>query len=223
MNTKQIENIKSKLSKLKSIDKNHKVFGADTHLYKMNPPMKLKEVTAFQKEHSVQLPESYIQFITQIGDGGAGPFYGLNSLEDSIITYYDENDEAKTEYFGLSQPFPHTEIWNIESELKDLYAEIEAAEEAKDEALSEKLHEKKWDMIGAPNHDYGRINISDYGCGVQISLVVNGSEKGNIWTDDRTNDAGLYPSIELGNADKLNFLDWYELWLDNSLAEVNAK
>ena len=52
---------------------------------------------------------------------------------------------------------------------------------------------------------------------------MNGQEKGNMWTDDRTNDAGLYPTIELGNKGKITFLDWYELWLDNSLEEIQGK
>ncbi|GEP90576.1 hypothetical protein SAMN05660909_02938 [Chitinophaga terrae (ex Kim and Jung 2007)] len=43
---------------------------------------------------------------------------------------------------------------------------------------------------------------------------------GYIWSDDRGNDAGIYPSLELGNEKKLSFLDWYEYWLDSSLSEL---
>jgi hypothetical protein len=56
-----------------------------------------------------------------------------------------------------------------------------------------------------------------------LNLVVNGQEYGNIWTDDRGSDGGIYPSMELGNKEKINFLDWYELWLDNSLEEIKNK
>jgi hypothetical protein len=54
-------------------------------------------------------------------------------------------------------------------------------------------------------------------------LVVNGEEYGNIWTDDRASDAGIRPSYELSNKEKITFLNWYELWLDNSLKELKAK
>jgi len=56
--------------------------------------------------------------------------------------------------------------------------------------------------------------------GIMLTLIVNGAEKGNIWTDDQTNDAGIYPTTELGNKEKLSFLAWYELWLELSLARI---
>ena len=153
-------------------------------------------------------------FLTTIGNGGAGPFYGVNSLEDSRINFFDDTEKADHTYFDLSKPFPHTVSWNIG---KELYDEIEKANEAGDTELEEQLFDKKWNLIGGAEHDFGRLNTTDYGCGIQISLIVNGREKGYMWTDDRTNDAGLYPSIELGNTEKITFLDWYELWLDSSL------
>jgi hypothetical protein len=107
--------------------------------------------------------------------------------------------------------------------LAELDAKIEAAFEAGDEELEEQLFNQKWELIGGEEHDYGRLYTADFGCGVMISLVVNGSEKGYMWTDDRTNDAGLYPSTELGNKEKLTFLDWYELWLEQSLEKAQVQ
>jgi hypothetical protein len=44
-----------------------------------------------------------------------------------------------------------------------------------------------------------------------------------MWTDDRGSDNGIYPSHELGNKSKVTFLNWYELWLDQSLDEIKSK
>jgi hypothetical protein len=36
------------------------------------------------------------------------------------------------------------------------------------------------------------------------------------------NDGGIYPTIQLGEKAKINFLDWYELWLDKSISEMKT-
>lgn len=218
----QIENIKTKLEQLRQLDKDLRLFGASTHQYKINPTLSLEHIRAFETAHKVELPRGYVAFLTRLGDGGAGPFYGVQTLEESRSHYYDNSPQAEHVYFDLSQPFPHTEPWNVAEELAELYEQIEEANEQGDEELEEKLFDKKWELIGGEEHDYGRLQTTNYGCGLTISLIVNGSEKGTMWTDDRTNDGGLYPTTELGNKEKITFLDWYELWLDQSLEKLQT-
>jgi hypothetical protein len=217
----QLDRIKNKLKELRTLDHNLELFGADTHEYKLNTILTIDQVAQFEKDHDVDLPKAYVSFLTILGNGGAGPFYGLNTLEDSRINFFDTTETAKHQYFDLSKSFPHTEPWNVELELQTLYGKIEAASEVGNNELEEQLWEQKWELIGADELDFGRLYTSNFGCGIKISLIVAGKEKGNMWTDDRTNDGGLYPSIELGNTEKLSFLDWYELWLDNSLNEIS--
>jgi hypothetical protein len=104
-----------------------------------------------------------------------------------------------------------------------LYDKMESASEAGDIELEEKLFDEKWELISGEEHDYGRLNVTDYGYGIVISLIVNGEESGNMWTDNRTHDGGIYPSTELGNTDKVSFLNWYELWLDDSIQKIREK
>jgi len=57
----------------------------------------------------------------------------------------------------------------------------------------------------------GTLVLCHEGCGILHLLVVAGPSRGQMWVDNRCNDQGLYP---LG----VTFLDWYERWLDNTLA-----
>ena len=220
--SERIERIKVKLEQLRQLDSDFELFGADSHQYSLNPVLTMNQVREFERAHNVELPADYVAFLTLLGNGGAGPFYGVNTLEESRICYYDDSERANHIYFDLAKPFPHAESWNAERELEELYTKIDEANEQGDEELEQKLFDQKWEIIGGEEHDYGRLFISHYGCGIRISLVVNGIAKGTMWTDDRTHDGGIYPTTELGNKEKIAFLDWYELWLDQSIEKAQS-
>jgi hypothetical protein len=38
-----------------------------------------------------------------------------------------------------------------------------------------------------------------------LGKLTNGKEYGHIWTDDRGNDGGIYPTIQLDEKDKITF------------------
>ena len=61
----------------------------------------------------------------------------------------------------------------------------------------------------------GTLVLCHEGCGILHLLVVTGPSRGQMWVDDRCNDQGLFP---LG----VGFFDWYERWLDNTLAGGNG-
>ncbi|MFN0254120.1 hypothetical protein [Pedobacter ureilyticus] len=109
-----------------------------------------------------------------------------------------------------SKPFPRTKPWN-----EEFVSTV-------NEEDNEEEYERQYSEF-SKNLMNGVLAISNFGCGISLNLVVNGEEYGNIWTDDRGNDGGIYPSHELGNKDKITFLNWYELWLDNSLNEIKDK
>ncbi len=56
-------------------------FGADSHKYRLNPPASEETIAAFETRFGISLPEGYRDFLLRMGNGGAGPFYGLYSLE----------------------------------------------------------------------------------------------------------------------------------------------
>lgn len=199
----KIIDITGKLELLKKLDPKRKLFGASSHKYQLNNPADEKEIKVFEVEHQIQLPDEYRVFLKKLGNGGAGPYYGLQTLQDTI---FDDLDyKVAGEYLNPTIPFPHTEAWNMK------YSGSEDDEEAYEEFCDE-YFQAKWAT--------GLLKICNFGCGVAMCLVVNGPEKGNICVDDRSNDGGIYPDPYFNQVTKTGFLTWYSLWLDNSISEL---
>jgi hypothetical protein len=66
-----------KLTRLRELDRDRTVFGAKTHEYRLGPPLTAGAVAALEKKWKVKLPPGLRAFYTQVGNGGAGPGYGL--------------------------------------------------------------------------------------------------------------------------------------------------
>ena len=57
------------------------------------------------------------------------------------------------------------------------------------------------------NHiEYGNIELIDIGDAQTWNVIINGKEQGNMWF---FTDVGIQPA-----APRLNFLEWFEFWLD---------
>lgn len=209
----QLENIKNKLDELKQLDTDFEVFGSQKHNYTLNPTLSPEIIRQFDAKYKVNLPSGYVDFLTTLGNGGAGPFYGLEPFEN--IVFDDLDYKIKGSLLNPSKPFLHTEAWNLEFE--------PTVCEDENEKEYDRQYEEFTNLYFDKEHINGVIAICNYGCGIRINLVVNGKEYGNIWTDDRGNDGGIYPTIQLGEKTKIGFLDWYELWLDNSIADITNR
>lgn len=193
----QCKRIKTKLENLRKSDKSLKQFGSENHKYKLNKVLTENEIINFEEQYKVKLPLEYRIFLKHIGNGGAGPYYGVERLFDSLYRDLDYKNENKK--VNLAKPFPHTSDWNLDF---DSYS-------------SNEEYEKDY---FSKEHSNGILRLCNFGCGVFISLVVNGKEFGNIWFDDRCNDHGIYSAPGIKENEKITFLDWYEEWLDKSLA-----
>lgn len=71
------------LSKLEQV-REHRLtcFGSEYHEFQMNPPLSENEIQLFESQQSLRLPEDYRLFLQHVGNGGAGPYYGLLPLEE---------------------------------------------------------------------------------------------------------------------------------------------
>jgi hypothetical protein len=205
-----LHDLKAKHDKLKKLDggsffksATYKTFGSDTHKFKFNPRVAEGGIHTFEESHSITLPFDYKKFLTQIGNGGSGPAYGLLPLLDWNFEL-DINDNN-----FLSTEFPHTDTWNSTKDFNidnDDYTETEEFQKWEEDYFSNR-------------HITGSMRICHYGCAIYYLLVVTGINAGQIWVDDRANDCGIYPAISKLNGKRLIFIEWYDDWLTESLSQ----
>lgn len=75
--------VKARLLLMNVLDPLRWRFGARTHRYRLHPPLDAADLAAFEAARGLTLPADYASFLTSVGDGGAGPHYGLLPLAQS--------------------------------------------------------------------------------------------------------------------------------------------
>src|SRR4051812_1446593 len=90
-----IQTARTVADRLRVLDRQRVVFGSTRHAHRFNSPLPLERVEAFESSYNVSLPEPYRRFLTELGNGGAGPYYGVMPLE--------------LEAPQLRHPFPYTQ------------------------------------------------------------------------------------------------------------------
>lgn len=203
-----------RLEQLRRSDSRRRVFGTGEHEYELQPPLALSVIQTFEAEHGVTLPEDYRYFITEIGNGGAGPYYGLfpfGQQDDSVP--WEEGDLIG----DVSLPFPHAEAWN----LPDSFFEQEPDVPPGTSREEEDKQWEAWDQVEQEHYWHpsimnGAIPICHRGCALRQWLVINGDQKGFIWNDFRADHGGIVP-LRNDAGDQVRFSEWYLSWLDESL------
>lgn len=171
-------------------------FGLSEHQWRMDPPLPAFEVAIVEAGLGVTLPEEYSAFLTRVGNGPAGPAYGLYSLAQAL-------EEAGTGRYPwiVGEAFPHVEAYNPDTDPAVI------AEWNRLDALGvpDDAVEDPYEMRRA-----GTLPLCHEGCDYYHLLVVSGPARGTMWMDGRAADAGFHP---LG----VTFLQWYERWIDHVL------
>jgi hypothetical protein len=172
-------------------------FGAEIHCFRLEPVLAEPQVAAFEAQWQIQLPPEYREFIIQAGNGGAGPAYGLFPL-DEALSYR----KPKLPADFLLSPFPYESIYNPceDPKLADYWERSRKGQITKEQYEARKFKEIT-----------GTLVLCHEGCGYLHLLVVSGAARGQMWLDATVSDGGYAP-LEVG------FLDWYEKWIDSSLA-----
>ncbi|MDE7300391.1 MAG: SMI1/KNR4 family protein [Lachnospiraceae bacterium] len=76
-----VSKLRKQLKRAGEKDPDFSRFGADSHKYQLKPPISEETIAAFETRFGISLPEGYRNFLLWMGDGGAGPFYGLDQLK----------------------------------------------------------------------------------------------------------------------------------------------
>ena len=137
------------------------------HEFKLGDPLSEGELRHFEESHGITLPPHYRAFLKCVGNGGAGPGYGLAELGSGVRRTSKTYGRAY-----LSTPFEFTQHigYGGFSEDERPFAEDEG---------------------GGCYH--GCLYLAHEGCGMYEFLVVTGPCRGQVWMDDCCNDTGIFP------------------------------
>ena len=187
------------------------IFGANDHRFQFNPPLSDAVVGEFERRHRVSLPSEYRHFITEIGNGGAGPYYGVFPLGQmdglgNDFQAWQENDG----FVGiLSAPFPLSSSWN----------DLQAKPSDEDLEKDEERYGRELDQF-ASSLTNGALPICHGGCALRIWLVICGSQTGYLWRDARSEYGGLRP-LRTAEDKPATFSAWYTEWLEAALRQLS--
>ncbi|MFE6019340.1 SMI1/KNR4 family protein [Streptomyces sp. NPDC056441] len=152
-----------------------------------------------------RLPEDFREFVTTIGDGAPGPYYGINSLARDV-EFVEKGwgravlgaDSPLTGDVDFVELLGGPDDWEAHAVLLD-----------NDPAYAAGFDRLQATYLGEPWCN-GRLPIADYGCGDCLFLMLRGPRRGTVWADCLSNATGLY-CLEV------DFLTWYTRWLDDAL------
>ena len=203
-----IELLRDRVAELAALDPSCKLFGAKAHRYRFHPPYPEAELAAFERAHGFTLPDDYRAFITRIGNGGAGPSYG-------VIPFRGKDSEDYTDYDALGTPFPYATAYNPLDILADDADEDDEADED-DDAASDRFSDycHAFDSRGA-------FYLCHHGCASRSLLIVSGPCRGQVWSDEVANNYGYAPSVD-ATSTRQTFTSWYMAWLDEAFRELRA-
>lgn len=207
----RFDEIKRKLAELRQLDSRLELWGAPDHGYRLCAPITQRELRRREEQCGVTFPESYVAFLLELGNGGAGPGVGLYTLGDAVSKFEEHGDRCDKHHYirpRLDLPFPATTMLT-EAICK---AREQATRQWREQSPKDMYAFMKWPKLSMPDNIDGVMYISDDHCSA-YHLVTTGEQRGNVWL--MGGPASWLPCHD--DANQLDFLDWYESWLDESL------
>lgn len=174
------------------------------HQYRLGPCLTDAEISEFERQHDSTLPDEYRRFLMEVGNGGAGPEYGLYKLGERQVqtTLQHFEDSVLIEQLWATAP---TKYKSDPSVLSDFQM---------------------------PTTFSKFLPIANDGCTYQSVLILDGEERGNIWSGDFSGDPtlvpvdksfGTLPRAPESERKALSFYEWYNLWLDRQIADLHER
>jgi hypothetical protein len=196
--------IRKKLDELNRLDTKRSIFDASRHQYNLNPPLAPERVVEIEQAIGISLPEQYRKFVIEFANGGAGPDHGIHPLERVV----NPKLVSRKVLESIARPFP-------------VPRDVDA------------MRELGWLPPGT-------LEVAEIGCGGAYHLVLSGADRGYVWVVNPDGDwspelsdeshlqgdtieSYLDAAINSPNALKLEFIDWYVKWLDDSLRQVKSQ
>lgn len=163
------------------VDRECKVFGSSKHRYCLNPVLSDEIVSKYEEKNHIKLPSEYKFFITQVGNGGAGPDYGIYPL---VV-----NNPCRCD---MKPPFISSKLTKDEWKEKLRPLEDEDCPDDEFDRMEEELSS-------------GVYALGTKGCTFENITVSSGEDENRVFyiNFDWDEDAMPYDT-------EMNFLTWYE-------------
>lgn len=188
-----VKRILKLLEQARAKDPDFARFGAYSHQYKLAAPAGEEAIRKFEEQQGVRLPEEYRDFLMFIGNGGAGPYYGLyglKALEDDL-----SDSRGLRRCRSLEEPV--------------IYPKMSGEEW--DRIVNPESRQK-----GEKVYPYtGVLPIGTQGCTLMTGLMLTGPYRGQVVYYDNDFCGPPFFVREKG------FLSWYERWLREVIAGYN--
>ena len=188
-----VKRILKLLEQARAKDPDFARFGAYSHQYKLAAPAGEEAIRKFEGQQGVRLPEEYRDFLMFIGNGGAGPYYGLyglKALEDDL-----SDSRGLRRCRSLEEPVIYPKM----------------SEEEWDRIVNPESRRK-----GEEVYPYmGVLPIGTQGCTLMTGLMLTGPYRGQVVYYDNDFCGPPFFVREKG------FLSWYERWLREVIAGYN--
>ena len=160
----------------------------------LNSPIALSEVRKLEAQHSIELPEDYVEFVTTFANGGFGPGQGLLSIQESFQCF----EELQTSYcdhneISLKDPFPIVPVDWLRASILELPLESNFPVDG----ILPICH---WE-------DYGVVAV----------MIINGDFRGTICYVTPQKPGLADWTLNL-NPELQQFVNWYEHWLSGLVA-----
>lgn len=196
------------LEQARRIDTDCEMFGAKAHRYRLNPPVAESFVREAEEKCGFTLPADYRRFVTRIGDGGAGPDYGIHPFREFWKQgYFLEDSFAEG----------HRESWR-RSLARPFAPRPMTPEDQADSATGNPEHygehPERYFVIDPPEDEAeenggwwltaGFLELGTRGCQWDYGTALNGEMRGRIFTTDNTGGYLL---------EAYSFEEFYESWL----------
>lgn len=197
------EQIKKILQKATLLDSKYELFGSQKHRYVLNPPIDASYVRTVEVKYGFTLPEDYFQFITEIGDGGAGSDYGIYPFTNFMRMGSNKDAEIYLEKYkyGVGKIFTPRPM--ASKEVRNYGFSKEAFERNPQQFfVFEKYCVEDDENIASMD---GYFVIGTHGCQWDFGVITAGDRRGQVFDTD--NEGGY---CFLTN----NFQEFYQQWLE---------